>query len=102
MAIPLLEISNDGPDPLTDVDSFRKQPPFKSCKEVTKMLDKNELLDWCQSVNLSEEARTVLDVIRTSDPARRVSALMKKCRNMNSCRLDHQEGFETERLMGGC
>jgi transposase InsO family protein len=44
------------------------------------MLDRNELLDWCQSLNLSEEARTVLDVIRTSDPARRVQS---GCRNVS-------------------
>ena len=44
------------------------------------MLDRNELLDWCRSLNISEEARTVLDVIRTSDPARRVQS---GCRNVS-------------------
>jgi CxxC motif-containing protein (DUF1111 family) len=37
----------------------------------------------------------------SAKPAIQVSALTKKCRNMNSCRLDRQEEFKRERLMGG-
>ena len=38
------------------------------------MLDKDELLHWCQRLNLSQEARHVIDQVRTSDPARRVQS----------------------------
>lgn len=38
------------------------------------MLDKHELLHWCQRLTLSEEAQKVLERIRSSDPARRVQS----------------------------
>lgn len=38
------------------------------------MLDQNELLHWCQRLNLSQEARNVIEQVRSSDPARRVQS----------------------------
>lgn len=38
------------------------------------MLDKAELLDWCQRLDLSQEARNVVEQVRSSDPARRVQS----------------------------
>ena len=38
------------------------------------MLDKDELLHWCQRLNLSQEARNVIEQVRSSDPARRVQS----------------------------
>ncbi len=37
-------------------------------------LEKEELLQWCQRLNLSPEARNVIEQIRLSDPARRVQS----------------------------
>src|SRR5712691_12229154 len=38
------------------------------------MLDKDELLNWCKRLNLSQEARNVIEQVRSSDPARRVQS----------------------------
>jgi len=38
------------------------------------MLDQNELQHWCQRLNVSQEARNMVDHVRTSDPARRVQS----------------------------
>ncbi|MBC8029209.1 MAG: DDE-type integrase/transposase/recombinase [Pyrinomonadaceae bacterium] len=38
------------------------------------MLERDEFLHWCQKLNLSEEARNVIEQIRSSDPARRVQS----------------------------
>ena len=37
-------------------------------------LEKEDLLHWCQRLNLSPEARNVIEQIRSSDPARRVQS----------------------------
>ncbi|HEV8366305.1 MAG TPA: DDE-type integrase/transposase/recombinase [Pyrinomonadaceae bacterium] len=38
------------------------------------MLNKDELMHWCQRLGLSQEARNVIDQVRLSDPARRVQS----------------------------
>lgn len=38
------------------------------------MLEKDELLHWSQRLNLSEDARNVVEIVRSSDPARRVQS----------------------------
>src|SRR6267154_3335211 len=38
------------------------------------MLGKDELLHWCQRLNLSQEARNMIEQVRSSDPARRVQS----------------------------
>lgn len=38
------------------------------------LLGNGELLKWCQRLNLSQEARNVVEQVRTSDPARRVQS----------------------------
>lgn len=38
------------------------------------MFEKDEFPHWCQRINLSEEARNVIGIVRSSDPARRVQS----------------------------
>jgi len=38
------------------------------------MLDKDELLHWCERLKLPPEARMIIEQVRTSDPARRVQS----------------------------
>src|SRR5260370_26091447 len=38
------------------------------------MLDNHEFIQWCQSADVSEEAKQVVEQTRSSDPARRVQS----------------------------
>ena len=53
------------------------------------MLDKDMFLHWCQKVKLSEQARNLIDHIRSSDPARRVQS---GCRNVSSANPSRKMG----------
>jgi transposase InsO family protein len=43
-----------------------------STAEETQMLSQNEFDNWCHRLNLSEQARKTIEVIRSSQPSRRV------------------------------
>src|SRR5260370_20290985 len=43
-------------------------------QEGQRMLDNHEFIQWCQRTNVSEEAKQILEQIRSSDPARRVQS----------------------------
>ena len=63
------------------------------------MLDRDQFLHWCQTAGLSEQARNVIDQIRSSDPARRVQS---GCRSVSGAYPSRKMGvtiqFESHRV----
>src|SRR2546421_392517 len=61
---------------------------------TTAMLDRDQFLHWCQTAGLSEQARKVIDQIRSSDPARRVQS---GCRSVSGAYPSRKMGVTIDR-----